>query len=220
MIVDGDAPLDWDPARAGIEVLTRSGRRSLVGVLARAFRDNPMNVRIHGPDPRRRIRANAAGLRSLVLDHAQRVIVMGITYNSRVIGGFVLAPPGERRLPGPSFRRQVECLCLQGRAAIAAWSEVAIGVPDHRPAEDHWYVAVLGVEPAWQGRGVGAALLAEIDRRVSRDPRPICLESDRPASVRFYQRHGFAIRAEGEVHSVPCWCLGRGFPPGTAECPP
>ena len=70
MIVDGDAPLDWDPARAGIEVLTRSGRRSLIGVLARAFRDNPMNVRIHGPDPRRRIRANAAGLRPTPLAHA------------------------------------------------------------------------------------------------------------------------------------------------------
>jgi len=210
MILDGDAPPDRDPGRAVITAPDRTARRTLVGVLARAFRDNPMNVRIHGPDPARRVRANAAGLRSLVLDQADRLETRVISYESTVVGGFVLARPGDFALPRPSLRRQVECLCLQGRAAMAAWSEVTIGVPEHRPREPHWYLAVLGVEPTWQGRGIGAALVRAIDDLVARDPGPLSLECDRSESVRFYQAHGFEVRAEGSVHGVPVWCLGRG----------
>ncbi|MEM9175451.1 MAG: GNAT family N-acetyltransferase [Myxococcota bacterium] len=188
----------------------RRARRALVGVLARAFRDNPMNVRIHGSDPVRRVRANAAGLRSLVLDFPDRVETRVITYDSVVVGGFVAAPPGEHPLPRPSLRRQIECLWLQGIAAMTAWSRVTAGLPDHRPAGDHWSLAVLGVEPAWQGRGLGGALLGALADRVALNPGPVCLECDRPESVRFYRAHGFEVRAEGRVHGVPCWCLGRG----------
>lgn len=187
----------------------RAARRALVGVLARAFRDNPMNVRIHGPDPARRVRANAAGLRSLVLDQAERLESRVIRYESTVIGGFVLARPGDFVLPRPSFRRQFECFCLQGRRAMAAWSEVTAGVPAHRPQTPHWYLAVLGVEPTWQGRGLGAALVRAIDDLAARDPGPLRLECDRSESVRFYRAHGFEVRAEGSVHGVPVWCLGR-----------
>ena len=94
---------------------------------------------------------------------------------------------------------------------MAEWSEVTVGLPDHRPREDHWYLAVLGVDPAWQGQGWGGRLLDAVFDVVERDPRPLCLECDRPESVRFYEARGFRVRAEGEVHGVPCWCLGYGF---------
>ena len=212
MIVDGSISPDWDPERVRISTPDRSERRALVGVLARAFRDNPMNVRIHGPDPERRVRANAAGLRSLVLDFPDRVESRVLTYESSILGGFVLARPGQYPLPRPSLRRQIECLFLQGRSAMTAWSEVTAGLPDHRPTEPHWYLAVLGVEPAWQGRGVGAALLGEIDRLIGERPAPLCLECDRPESVAFYRAHGFEVEAEGSVHGVTCWCLRTAGP--------
>lgn len=214
MILEGDAPLDPEPGRLTIGVPDRAGRRALVGVLARAFRENPMNVQIHGPDPRRRVRANAAGLRSLVLDHTDSIVSRVIAYDSIVIGGFVLAPPGVFPLPRPSLRRQIECFWLQGPAAMTAWSEVTAALPEYRPREPHWYLAVLGVEPTWQGRGVGGVLLRAIGDLVSASPAALCLECDRPESVRFYRAHGFEVRAEGHVHGVPCWCLGRGFAPG------
>lgn len=209
MILDGEASPDCVPGSGGITAPDRAARRALVGVLARAFRDNPMNVRIHGPDPDRRVRANAAGLRSLVLDHVGRLVSMVFTLDSEVVGGFVLAPPGVFSLPRPSPRRQIECFLLQGRSAMAAWAEVARGVPDHRPRVAHWYLAVLGVEPVFQGRGVGSALLAAIGDLVARDPGPLVLECDRPASVAFYRAQGFGVQAEGSVLGLPIWCLGR-----------
>jgi len=210
MVLDGEAFPDRDARRGVVIAPDRAASRALVGVLARAFRDNPMNVRIHGPDPDRRVRANAAGLRSLVLDHGDRLVSRVIALDSGVVGGFVLVPPGERALPTPSLRRQVECLCLQGRAAMAAWADVTAGVPDHRPQGPHWYVAVLGVEPACQGRGLGAALLGAIGDVVARDRAPLALECDRPESVSFYRAHGFEIRAEERVLGLPVWGLGRG----------
>ncbi len=210
MIVDGQAPPDRDSGRTRVTRPDAAARRALVGVLARAFRDNPMNVRIHGPNRRRRVRANAAGLRSLVLDQADRLSLRVSTLDSVVVGGFVLVPPQELRLPEPSLRRQFECLWLQGRQAMAAWAEVNAGLPDHRPRTPHWYLAALGVDPAWQGRGVGAALLRTIDELVTAHPAPLCLECDRPESVRFYRAHGFEMRDEGRVHGVPVWCLARG----------
>lgn len=210
MIVDPDGR-DGEQTRHTIVDPAPGERRALVRVLARAFRDNPMNVRIHGPDPARRVRANAAGLRSLVLDQVETTEARVITCDQAVVGGFVLARPGQNPLPGPSLRRRIECLCLQGGAAMAAWSRIGPALPDHRPHDAHWYVAVLGVDPDWQGRGMGGRLLAALGEIVAQDPRPVCLECDRPESVRFYRRDGFAVRAQGVVHGIRCWCLGRGF---------
>ncbi|MCR9095576.1 MAG: GNAT family N-acetyltransferase [bacterium] len=214
MILEGDVPPALEPSRLAIGAPDRAARRSLVDVLARAFRDNPMNARIHGPDPPRRVRANAAGLRSLVLDHSDTVVSRVITYDSGVIGGFIVAPPGTFPLPRPSIRRQFECFWLQGAGAMGAWSAVTASLAQYRPREPHWYLSVLGVEPVWQGRGIGAALLGSIEDLVAASPAPLCLECDRPESVRFYRAHGFEVRAEDVVHGVPCWCLGRGFPSG------
>ena len=73
---------------------TQSNVKELLEALALAFRDNPMNVAIHGSNPRRRVRANRAGLRALVLDSADQAIARVIRHEDRVVGGFIVVPPG------------------------------------------------------------------------------------------------------------------------------
>lgn len=93
------------------------------------------------------------------------------------------------------------------------WGRVDFELGQIHPVERHWYLAVLGVEPARQGEGLGGLLLAELHRVVARgDPAPIYLESERPASIRFYQRRGYLERGVREVLGVRCVALGRGFP--------
>lgn len=210
-------------------------RRALLEVLARAFRDNPMNRAIHGASPRRRVRANRAGLRALVLDgpgeegngiHAR--IARGA--NGEVLGGFMALAPGCSALPRLRLRRQVGCVWHQGLRAMEHWSQVHFQLGQLRPTEPHWYLAVLGVDPRLWGRGVGSLLLAELLRlagaapaaegaaglEVAADgvggrPDPIYLESDRDESIRFYRARGFEPWAACRVLGVRCLALGRGF---------
>ena len=189
----------------------RMARQALLEVLAQAFRDNPMNVAIHGSDPRRRIRANRAGLRALVLDSEGSAIARVLCAEDRVVGGFVALQPGGFPLPAPRFRRQLGCMLRQGIRAMECWSQVNHELGLIRPIEPHWYLAVLGVAPwAWR-RGWGRALVEALGQLVAQQPAPIYLEADRPQSVRFYQGLGFENRAELDVLGVRCVCLGRGF---------
>ena len=217
-------------------------RRALLEVLARAFRDNPMNQAIHGASPHRRLRANRAGLRALVLDsHGEEGdgihtrIARGT--NAEVLGGFIALAPGCHALPPPRLRRQIGCLWHQGVRAMERWSEVHFRLGQLRPTQPHWYLAVLGVDPRSWGRGVGSRLLAELlrlagsgpdeaggggwENRVGGRADPIHLESDREQSIRFYRTRGFEPRASCRVLGVRCLALGRGFPDaGLNPCDP
>jgi ribosomal protein S18 acetylase RimI-like enzyme len=187
------------------------GRRELLEALALAFRDNPMNVAIHGPRPERRVRANRAGLRALVLDTAGQAVARVIRHDGRVVGGLVVVPPDAYPLPRQGFRRQVGCLIGQGARAMDRWNHVTHELGQYHPVERHWYLAVLGVVPSLQGRGFGNRLIDELLRIRMSDPCPLYLESDREASVRFYLARGFAVRDEPILYDVRCGCLGRGF---------
>ena len=188
-----------------------SARRELLEALAQAFRDNPMNVAIHGPRPKRRVRANRAGLRALVLDTEQETVTRVIRDQGEVVGGFVVVPPGGFPLSSPSVSRWIGCFLGQGARAMDQWRLVTDSLGLYHPKKGHWYLAVLGVVPWLQGHGFGSRLMDELDRLVESDPRPVYLESDRESSVDFYLARGFEPRDETNLLGVRCWCLGRGF---------
>ena len=66
---------------------------------------------------------------------------------------------------------------------------------DHKhPREPaHWYLATIGVAPAWQGRGYGQALLEPVLRRCDQDRVPAYLEATSPRNRAFYERNGFEV---------------------------
>ncbi len=196
----------------GIRDPDATDRHELVDVLAQAFRDNPMNLAIHGSHPRRRLRANRAGLRALVLDTRATAVSRVIRHQGRVVGGFVLVPPGGTPLPGPALHRQIGCLFHQGVRAMEQWTFVTSSLMQNHPTGEYWYLAVLGVVPRLHGHGFGSRLVQALIRLVEDDPNPLYLESDREASMRFYLARGFAPLSELTLLDVRCWCLGLGFP--------
>jgi ribosomal protein S18 acetylase RimI-like enzyme len=202
-----EAIADPDPAE----------RVALVDALALAFRDNPMNIAIHGPRAGHRVRANRAGLRALVLDSARQTVTRVIRHGGQVAGGFVVVPPGAFPLPAPRVRRLIGSFFHQGARAMDQWSQVAASLGVLHPVTDHWYLAVLGVVPSLHGRGLGTRLVEALLRTVATDPRPIYLESDREASVRFYLGRGFRTVAEVKPLDVTCWCLLRERPGGAGD---
>ncbi len=81
------------------------------------------------------------------------------------------------------------------------------------PHESHWYLALIGVDPAKQGRGHGGALLRHVLERVDREGHVAYLESTNPANVSLYQRHGFAVVGTIQVDDAPPMfpMIRRGF---------
>jgi ribosomal protein S18 acetylase RimI-like enzyme len=63
----------------------------------------------------------------------------------------------------------------------------------------HWYLFLLGVDPARQGLGLGSALLRAGLSRVDQDGVECQVLTWPPRNVPFYQRYGFEIAVEGDA---------------------
>ena len=73
----------------------------------------------------------------------------------------------------------------------------------YHPAEPHWYLPMIGVDPAQQGKGYGSALLQHALARCDRENKLAYLESTSPRSVQLYQRHGFELLGTIQVGTSP-----------------
>jgi GNAT superfamily N-acetyltransferase len=73
----------------------------------------------------------------------------------------------------------------------------------HPHDEPLWYLPVIGVDPTYQGRGIGAALLKHALRLCDDQGTPAYLESSNPANISLYERHGFTVIGKIEIGSAP-----------------
>jgi GNAT superfamily N-acetyltransferase len=73
----------------------------------------------------------------------------------------------------------------------------------HRPETPHWYLPLIGVDPARKLRGHGSTLLRHALQRCDRDHMPAYLESSDPRNNPLYERHGFVVQATVQVADSP-----------------
>ncbi len=71
------------------------------------------------------------------------------------------------------------------------------------PSEPHWFLPLIGVDPAHQGAGVGSALMTEALQVIDRERAIAYLESSNPRNISLYERHGFEVIGEIQSGSSP-----------------
>jgi GNAT superfamily N-acetyltransferase len=71
------------------------------------------------------------------------------------------------------------------------------------PIEPHWYLPLIGVEAAYQGRGLGSAMLRETLAACDRDGLPAYLEASSLRNIPLYERFGFRCGEPLLVGSCP-----------------
>jgi ribosomal protein S18 acetylase RimI-like enzyme len=71
------------------------------------------------------------------------------------------------------------------------------------PQVPHWYLPLIGVDPARQGQHLGDKLMTHALDRCDADQMPAYLESSNPLNIPFYQRHGFEALGKIQVGSSP-----------------
>jgi GNAT superfamily N-acetyltransferase len=71
------------------------------------------------------------------------------------------------------------------------------------PRKPHWYLPLIGVEPAQQGRGLGSALLRPVLRECDAADLPAYLEATSVRNLPLYKRHGFEAVGQIKVGGCP-----------------
>ncbi len=77
----------------------------------------------------------------------------------------------------------------------------------NRPTEPHLYLNVLGVEPAYQGRHYGGALLDYLRDQVALRPdlAGVYLETAKEAHIAYYSKRGYRVLSEIYPLGVRVW---------------
>ena len=77
---------------------------------------------------------------------------------------------------------------------------------DYHPNEPHWYLPLIGVDPAQQSRGYGSALIEHALIQCDRDQKLAYLESSNPKNISLHKRHGFELLGTIQVGTSPPIC--------------
>ena len=75
----------------------------------------------------------------------------------------------------------------------------------------HWYLQLLGVDPAHRGEGHAGALLRNMLARLDQLQIPCCLDTENETNVAIYEHFGFRVLEMSEISVVrcPCWLMAR-----------
>jgi GNAT superfamily N-acetyltransferase len=103
-------------------------------------------------------------------------------------------PPGKWKIGGMELVRQAPRTVAILRSRVLVALGVLGAIERKHPIDPpHWHLAVLGTEPAAQGKGRGSAVLQPVLEHCDRAGEPAYLESSKEANVPFYERHGFRV---------------------------
>ncbi|HEY2660581.1 MAG TPA: GNAT family N-acetyltransferase [Caulobacteraceae bacterium] len=110
-----------------------------------------------------------------------------------------LAPGAERDAEAISAASERFMDPERRKAISAAFSQTA----DYHPQEPHWYLPLIGVDPACQGKGLGSRLMSHALTLIDADGLPAFLESSNIRNVPLYERHGFEVLGVIDTGETP-----------------
>jgi GNAT superfamily N-acetyltransferase len=180
-------------------------------VLGRAFQDDPMVAAIlRGMPAKGRVprltTAFAATLSSAVGRSAPRCVFA----QDRVAGVALVHPPGTFPPPlGAQIRIVLSTVARHGLYGLGRWAVWLRVIGRHHPKTAHYYLEHLGVDPRFQGRGIGSLLLAGLAQEADRGAVDCFLETANPRNLRLYERFGFERVSECDINGVRTWFMLR-----------
>lgn len=186
-----------------VEVVPPGERERALASLELAFFDDPV-MRWFWPDSD----SYHQGFGGLVDAMASHAFAEGSAFAVEEMSGVALwVPPGF----GLNEERMVEVMIATVRAELLGeLVEFGDAIGRAHPSSPHWYLPVIGVRPAAQGRGLGSVLLAHAIATCDRDQLPAYLEASTPLNRQLYERFGFRATAEIQVgSSPPVWPMLR-----------
>jgi GNAT superfamily N-acetyltransferase len=158
--------------------------------LARAFDDDPM-MRWFFPDDASR---EASLSRYFSTIFTRQYAHNGVCECTDAAAAFWVPPEAQAKaVPDAETIQELQNI-LGDRAGL--FKDAVEEAAKHTPQEPHWFLAVVGADPAAQGQGQGAALLRSGLAKADAAGLPAYLESSKASNLPFYEHFGFTVREE------------------------
>ena len=177
-----------------VRVVTPDDIGALGAVLGRAYVDDPVWSWVY-PQPDRSSRI-ARMFRTLLA--ATRASGATVLTGEARRGAAIWQRSDDRSLGAVGNLRMGTSIIASG-ARVRRSQAVMRAIERRHPQEPHWYLAVLGTDPAHWGQGVGSALVRHVLDDPANGGEPAYLETETESNVPFYERHGFQVVGELDV---------------------
>jgi ribosomal protein S18 acetylase RimI-like enzyme len=166
-------------------------------VLARAFQDDPAWGWVL-PNPRRR-----ASLLPWLFQTGFEIADAEVWTTAGEIRGVARwLPPGRPDVHVGAMLRALVTTPLRVREAtnrFFAYGRAVEALRARAVPEPHWYLAGIGVDPPYQRRGIGSALLAPGLDAADEVGLPCALLTNSEENLAFYRHRGFEVVLEGRT---------------------
>lgn len=185
-----------------------SGAGALVG---RSWQDNPIIQRVFERSFSRRAAAVGEIYGTILRQVQSKGVILGaFAGDDTLVGVGALVQPGgcaQSTFEKIALTRVIQsCTSVEMALAYQRW-QAALQRRD--PKDSHWHVGPVAVEPGFQRKGIGSALLAALCARIDQFPAMAYLETDRRETLPFFSRYAFRPIADAGVLEVPTWFLMR-----------
>ena len=179
-----------------IKAVTPSSADQAVGTVVLAFSADPAARWLY-PDPHQ----YAVNFPSFVRIFGGKAFEQGSAYCIGDFSGVALWLP-------PDVYPDEDALAGLIRRSVSGEKQEEIfavleQMSSYHPSEPHWYLPLIGVDPALQGKGYGSALMEHALIRRDRDKKFTYLESSNPKNMTLYKRHGFELLGTIQLGASP-----------------
>lgn len=189
-----------------VRLATAADVEGIATALGRAFADDPVWCFLAGEDPAEAKATILARLMTKVhlrggVDEERVFVALD---GDTVLGASMWTAPGHWRTPFhrwiPHAPAAFRVVGVRRVPRLAALEQIERAHPKTPP---HHYLAVLGTDPAHQGRGVGSALVEPVLRECDEAGVHAYLESSKESNLPYYRRHGFEVTSPLQLRGGP-----------------
>jgi ribosomal protein S18 acetylase RimI-like enzyme len=192
-----------------IQRLSREYKPEVVTVLCSAFHRYPvMRFVLHTSGGKYEKQLQAVVNFNIEVRLLNDAPVLGIRKDGILIAAALLDDPTQQPLPLPETKLE-ELRLLIGEEAYQRNLLYEVESSKHEPASPHHFLGMIGVLPKHRRKGYARDLLNEVKNISLAHPvsSGVCLSTEDPENVRFYQRFGYQIIAEMDIRELHSWCM-------------
>lgn len=193
--------------------LTKANAKAAAVTLGKAFQDYPVSV-FFMPDDKKRRQQTPRVYRQIIGASINTGEVYGTSPKMEGVAIWVLH---DSRQTPPKHRVSLTMLWLNLLADKGmkkrqkAFFDYSDSVRLRVVPERYWYLQMLGVDPAYQGKGYAGRLLRPMLARADKVGLPVFLETQLKKNVPLYEHFGFKVVEEGIIpgSNVYSWAMVR-----------